>query len=421
MPSCLSMLVSPSQTRSPRALLLALLWTAKAWAGPVEVLHNMETGPDREAAQVLKDALRERGHVWKDFAIASGGSGLAATILKSRARLGNPPPVAQLRPKVMHEWAGRGALLPLDEVARAGRWDEALPPVVAEAMKYEGRYVGAPLNIHRVNWLWINAGVLKASGARAPASWDEFFAAADAMRRAGYTAVEYKGHAWELLLMFESVVLGTGGAQFYRRALLEHDPAALTGPAMEQALSTFRRIKAYTGANRPNPVRVEEGDAFQNGRSGMLFNGDWVEPRLRRQAAGGPAFLCVPAPGSSGSFSFTIDAFAMFRTRTPHGQAGEEFAAMVMTPAVQREFNLRKGSIPAHKGVPMRDFPACARQSAAAFQAAASARGLVPALGTALPAEQEEALRQTVSAFWNDERITPRQAMERLVAITRRR
>jgi glucose/mannose transport system substrate-binding protein len=92
-----------------------------------------------------------------------------------------------------------------------------------------------------------------------------------------------------------------------------------------------------------------------------------------------------------------------------------------MTPAVQREFNLRKGSLPAHKGVPLHDFPSCARQSATAFQAAAHSQSLVPALGTGLSADQEEALRQLVSEFWNDERVTPRQAMQRLLPERQRR
>lgn len=419
MPYRLSLRVSRSRARTPWALLLTLLASAQAWSAPVEVFHHLEVGPDREAAQVLKDALKERGHPWKDFAIATGGSGLAAPILRSRVRLGNPPSVAQMKSSAMRHWAGRGALLPLDDIARAGKWDEALPAAVADAMKHEGRYVGVPINIHRVNWLWINARVLKASGAAAPASWDEFFAAAEAMERAGFTAVEVRGQPWELLLMFESVVLGVGGPEFYRRALLEHDAAALTGPVMEQALQTFRRIKAYTRAARPERGRADE--SFVQGGSGMLFSGDWVAPRLKIHARHVPDFLCVPAPGSAGSFSFTIDAFAMFKTRAHDVQAQQDFAAIVMTPAVQREFNLRKGSIPSHKAVSLRDFPACARQSAAAFQAAAQGRGLVPALGTALLAEQEDVLRQALSEFWNDERVTPRQAMQRLLAVRRQR
>jgi len=413
-----SMQVSLHPARAAWAL-VALLWTAQAWARPVEVLHHLEAGPDREAALVLQAALKERGHVWKDFAIASGGSGLAASILESRVRLGNPPPVAQMKARAMREWAARGALLPLDDIAGADKWDQALPPVVADAMKHEGRYVGVPLNIHRVNWLWINVRVLKASGAQVPSSWEEFFAAAEAMRRAGYTAVEVRGHPWELLLMFESVVLGVGGPQFYRSALLERDPAALTGPTMDLALRTFRRIKSYV--HQPDRRRRGEPDAVLHSRSGMLLNGDWVAPHLQGRSRHGRDYLCVPAPGSAGSFSFAVDAFAMFQTRTSDDEAQQAFASMVMTPAVQREFNLRKGSLPAHKSVPVHDFSPCAQQSATAFQAAALSQSLVPALGTALSADQEEAVRQIVSEFWNDERVTPRQVSERLLAARQRR
>lgn len=400
------------------ALLVALLWMGQAWARPVEVLHHLEAGPDREAALVLKAALMERGHVWKDFAIAGGASGLAASILESRVRLGNPPPVAQMKARAIREWAERGALLPLDDLAHAGKWDEALPPVVADAMKHEGRYVGVPLNIHRVNWLWINARVLEASGAKPPSTWEEFFAAAEAMQRAGYTAVEVQGYPVELLLLFESVALGVGGPQFYRSALLEQDPAALAGPTMELALRTFRRIKPYTGADRRRPG---ERDAFLQGRSGMLLTGDWVAPRLRAGAGPGSDFLCVPAPGSAGSFSFAVDAFAMFKTRSTDDQAQQAFASMLMTPSVQREFNLRKGSLPALKSLPVHDFPSCARQSATAFRAAAQKGSLVPALGTALSADGEEALRQLLSEFWSDERVTPRQVMQRLLSSSTRR
>lgn len=407
--------------RGARVLLVALLWTAQAWARPVEVLHHLEAGPDRDARMVLQAALKERGHVWWDFAVASGGSGQAAAILKSRVRLGNPPPVAQIKARAMRDWAARGALLELDDIARAGKWDEALPAVVADAMKHEGRYVGVPLNIHRVNWLWINARVLKASGAHAPSSWEQFFAAAEAMQRAGYTAVEVRGAPWELLLVFESVVLGVGGPQFYRSALLERDPAALTGPTMEQALLTFRRIKPYTRAGQPTARRPRHGHSFLQGGSGMLLSGDWVAPLLQGRSRHGPDYLCVPAPGSVGSFSFAVDAFAMFRTRYPDSLAQHAFASMVMTPAVQREFNLRKGSVPAHKGMSLHDFPSCARQSAADFQAAARSQSLVPALGTALSFEQEEVLRQAVSEFWNDERITPRQTISRLLSAGKRR
>jgi ABC-type glycerol-3-phosphate transport system substrate-binding protein len=57
---------------------------------------------------------------------------------------------------------------------------------VADVMKYKGNYVAAPVNVHRVNWMWANSDVLKKAGVAAmPKTWDEFFAAADKLKKAG--------------------------------------------------------------------------------------------------------------------------------------------------------------------------------------------------------------------------------------------
>ncbi|QBE61692.1 ABC transporter substrate-binding protein [Pseudoduganella lutea] len=389
-------------------------------AATLEVLNHLETGPDQQAAQVLQAALRARGHEWIDFAVANGAEGMATTLLDSRIRLRNPPAVAQMKGPVIAAMARRGLLLPLDELARAERWDAALPKVVAEAMKHQGRYVGVPLNIHRLNWLWINQRILKQAGARVPASWDEFFATAEAMKRAGHTALAYGGHAWEEQLLFESVALGVGGPVFYRQALVAHDPAQLTGATMTRVLQTFRRIRAYTGAGQAVP---EQGAAvaMASGAAGMLLMGDWANPHLyptpRKR---GDSFACVPSPGTAGSFSYVVDSFAMFKGPAGQLRGQHDLAALVMSAGVQHGFNLHKGSIPARTGVALDGYGPCARQAAAAFQGATRDGTLVPALAMALAPELEQAFRDVLSEFWNDERIAPETAMRRLVAITRK-
>lgn len=390
-------------------------------AAVLEVLNHLETGPDQQAAQVLQAAMKARGHEWVDFAVANGAEGLAAALLDSRVRLRNPPAVAQIKGPVIAAMARRGLLLPLDDVARAERWDEALPGVVADAMKHQGRYVGVPLNIHRINWLWINQRILKQSGARVPASWDEFFATAEAMKRAGHTALAYGGHAWEEQLLFESVALGVGGPAFYRQALVAHDPAQLTGTTMTRVLRTFRRIRAYTSAGQPPAPQREAAVALASGGAGMLLMGDWANPQLYPEARRlGDSFACVPAPGSAGSFSFVVDSFAMFKGPAAQRRGQLDLAALVMSPAIQHDFNLRKGSIPARVGVALDGYGPCARQAAGAFQAAARDGTLVPALAMALPPELEQAFRNVLSEFWNDERIAPETTMRRLVALTRK-
>ena len=104
----------------------------------------------------------------------------------------------------------------IDAVAKAEKWDSLLPPPVAAIMKYKGSWVAAPVNVHRVNWLWVNPAVLKKAGAKAPATLDEFFAAADKIKAAGMIALAHGGQPWQDATMFESVALGVGGPDGFR-------------------------------------------------------------------------------------------------------------------------------------------------------------------------------------------------------------
>ena len=89
-------------------------------------------------------------------------------------------------------------------------------------MKYQGKYVAAPVNIHRIDWMWINPAVLAKVGAEVPKTWDEFNAVADKLKAAGITPLAHGGQPWQDATVFETIVLSMG-ADFYRKALIELD------------------------------------------------------------------------------------------------------------------------------------------------------------------------------------------------------
>ena len=60
------------------------------------------------------------------------------------------------------------------------------------------------------------------------------------------TAVAHGGQAWQDATVFESVVLGVAGADFYRQAFVDLDPKALNSETMINALTTYHKIKQYT-------------------------------------------------------------------------------------------------------------------------------------------------------------------------------
>ncbi|MBH2009403.1 MAG: carbohydrate ABC transporter substrate-binding protein [Xanthomonadaceae bacterium] len=402
------------------ALALVAAGTA-AMAGEVEVLHYWTSGGEAKSVAELKKIMEAKGHVWKDFAVAGGGGDNAATVLKSRVVSGNPPAAAQIKGPAIQEWAAEGVLANMDPVAQAEKWDSLLPKVVADVMKYKGNFVAVPVNVHRVNWMWANAAVLKKAGvAGMPKNWDEFFVAADKIKKAGLIPVAHGGQNWQDFTTFESVVLGVGGPKFYSDALVKLDQKALTGETMKKSLETFRKIKGYTDAAAPGrdwnlatAMVMQEKAAFQ-------FMGDWAKGEFI--AAGkvpGKDFLCAAAPGTANAFTFNVDSFAMFKLKGAAAQKAQaDLSAAIMGTEFQEIFNLNKGSIPVRLNMNMAKFDDCAKLSGKDFVETAKTGGLVPsaAHGMAISPAAEGAIKDAVSQFWNDDKISVDEAQKRIAA-----
>lgn len=393
--------------------------SATAMAGEVEVLHWWTSGGEVKSVGELKKIMQRKGHTWKDFAVTGGGGDNAMTVLKSRVMAGNPPAAAQIKGSAIQVWASEGVLANLDATARAEQWDRLLPKAVAHGMKYKGSYVAAPVNVHRVNWMWVNLAVLKKSGVTgAPRTWDAFFADAEKIRKAGFIPVAHGGQDWQEFTTFESVVLGVGGARFYHDALVKLDPKALTSPTMAQALHTLRKVKRYTDSASPGrdwnlatAMVIQEKAAFQ-------FMGDWAKGEFT--AAGklpGKHYLCAAAPGTGQAYTFNVDSFAMFKLNDATAQkAQSDLAAAIMGSEFQEVFNLNKGSIPVRLAMDMAKFDDCAKLSTQDFLAASKAGTLLPSIahGMAVRPTAEGAIKAAVSQFWNDNKLSVADGVTRI-------
>jgi len=392
--------------------------TGSAQAAPqVEVLHYWTSGGEAKSAAELKKMMETKGVAWKDFAVAGGGGENAATALKARVMAGSAPTAAQIKGPSIQEWGQEGVLANIDQAATDGKWDANLPPVVTNVMKYKGHYVAVPVNVHRVNWLWVNPAVLAKAGAKAPANFDEFFDAADKIRKAGMVAVAHGGQPWQDATLFESVVLGTGGADFYKKALVQLDQSSLTSATMLKSFETLARIKTYIDKDAAGRDWNLATAMVINGKAGMQFMGDWAKGEFT--AAGkvpGKDYLCMAAPGTDKSFTFNIDSLAMFKMKTADDQKAQlALAGAVMSPEFQEVFNLNKGSIPVRAGVARTKFDSCATKSMDDMASTSKGGGLVPSLahGMAVDTAKAGAIQDVIAKFMSTS-MTPQAAVQAL-------
>jgi glucose/mannose transport system substrate-binding protein len=400
----------------PAALALAsiLAITPAVQAAQVEVLHYWTSGGEAKSVAELKKMMEAKGVTWKDFAVAGGAGENAMTALKARVIAGSAPTAAQIKGPSIQEWGQEGVLANIDAAATAGKWDASLPAVVSNIMKYKGHYVAAPVNVHRVNWLWVNPAVLAKAGAKAPANFDEFFAAADKIKKAGLIAVAHGGQPWQDATVFESVALGVGGAAFYKKALVQLDQASLTGPTMVKTFETLARIKTYIDKDAAGRDWNLATAMIINGKAGMQFMGDWAKGEFT--AAGkqaGKDFLCLPAPGTDQAFTFNIDSMTMFKVKGADEQKAQmTLSSAIMSPEFQEVFNLNKGSIPARAGVSRAKFDSCALKSMDDMAATSKNGGLVPSFahGMAIDSAKAGAIQDVIAKFMNST-MTPQAAV----------
>src|SRR5579864_277987 len=111
------------------------LGLAVAEAKPkTNMLHQWASGSDAAAIAKLGEMFTAAGGDWQQTAIA----GHTANTL------------AKLRADVV---AGSASM---DELANQEGWDKVVAPELLPVMKPKGQWVAAPMNIHRINWIWAN-------------------------------------------------------------------------------------------------------------------------------------------------------------------------------------------------------------------------------------------------------------------------
>jgi glucose/mannose transport system substrate-binding protein len=337
--------------------------------------------------------------------VAGGGGDAAMTAMRARVLSGNAPTAVQLKGPAIQEWYEEGVLADFSSVAEANGWDDVLPANIAGHMKCEGTWCAAPVNVHRVDWIWASADILSANGIALPTTWDEFNAAADKLQAAGITPLAHGGQSWQDATVFEAVALGVGGADFYRKAFVELDDATLTSDTMVAVFDQMRKMRGYVDPNFSGRDWNLATAMVMNGEAAFQIMGDWAKGEF--MAAGkvpGEDFLCISTPGEG--FLYNVDSFAMFNVKGDDKKAGQDLLAkLVVGQNFQKTFNLNKGSIPARTDVDLADFDSCAHLSASDMAASNEGGSLLPsyAHGMALRGAQSGAITDVVTAHFNSD------------------
>jgi glucose/mannose transport system substrate-binding protein len=321
-------------------------------AGQVEIFSWWVGGGEAAGLTAMTEVFAQQ---YPDIefvnAAVAGGSGTnARAVLATRLQAGDPPDSWQAHAgqEIIGTYVAADQVAPLDDFYAETGFADVLPETLLPLISQDGSPYSVPVNIHRSNVMWYNPTVLSDAGVEVPTTWDEFFAACDAIMAADRTCLAL-GPQWTAMHLFENVMIGSLGADGWNALWTEG--ADWSSAEVTAALENFSRALSYTNSDaaqladwQPAAQLVTNGDAAFN------IMGDWADGYFENPDPDGLGltahedFDWAPVPGTDGIFVFLSDSFVL-----PANAANPEATNAWLTVAASKEgqeaFNPVKGSI----------------------------------------------------------------------------
>ncbi|KJY82889.1 sugar ABC transporter substrate-binding protein [Vibrio galatheae] len=367
-----------------------------------EVMHWWTSGGESAAIRVLADAYETEGGTWKDSAVAGGSNARSAAINRM---IGGSPTTAALfnTSQQYREMIAEGMLNNIDEVAKSDRWEEILPKPTLDAIKVDGHFYAAPVNIHMPGWFWYSKEAFEKAGINSePTTIEEFFSSLDKLKSAGYIPLALGGQNWQENLLFATVLSNVGGKQLYLDVLGKRDSNTLNSQQFRTVVETFLKLKPYVDAGSPGRNWNDTTNLVINDKAGIQVMGDWAKGEFTQaNKVPGQDYGCFPGLGDESLYIVGGDVFVFPKTTDAQQvSAQNKLVETMLNPETQIKFNNLKGSIPVRTDIDVSSMDICAQKGAQILKVASRQ---VPDGSMLMEEFRYGALKDAVTEVWNSQ------------------
>lgn len=385
-----------------------------ASAVELEVTHWWTSGGEAAAVTKLAEAWNATGNTWIDGAIAGSG-GTARPIIISRILGGDPMAATQLNHgRQAEELIEAGLMLDLTEVAEAGGWRDIVnPSSLLDSCTLDGRIYCVPVNIHSAQWMWLSHAAYETAGLPVPTNWTEFVETAPALREAGLQPLAMGQQGWQQNLAFGAITLAVAGLDPWREVTVNKNADVAAGPEYAAVFEAVADAREFArGSN------VQDWNQATNmvitGTAGGQLMGDWAQGEF--SVAGlqeGVDYSCLPGLGLNAILDTGGDAFYFPVNSDPEITAAQlELAALLISPEVQVDFNLAKGSLPVRGDIDLAAANGCMQKG---LEILANG-GILPSGDMALSPDSQLQIEDLMAEFWSGD-MSAADAQARYAAI----
>ncbi|MHC1992929.1 ABC transporter substrate-binding protein [Bacillus safensis] len=285
----------------------------------------------------------------ENAAVAGGAGTNAKAVLTSRMQGNDPPATFQVHggAELNESWVAAGKMEPLDDLYEKEGWKDKFPESLIDLVSKDGKIYSVPVNIHRGNVLWYNKKVFDDAGLEPPATFDEFFKTADALKKKGITPLALGDkEPWAATHLFESVLLGVLRADGYQK--LWAGDMKMDDPKVKEAADIFGRMLEYVNDDHSSRNWQDASQLVAKGEAAMNVMGDWAKGYFVNDLdlKVNQDFGYTATPGTEGSFMVITDTFGLPKgVKQPENV--KKFLSVLGSVEGQDAFNPLKGSIPA--------------------------------------------------------------------------
>jgi glucose/mannose transport system substrate-binding protein len=408
------------RTAAITALALGVSAAALHAEPKTNMMHQWAQGSEAAAIAKLGEMFEAAGGKWEQTAISGHTSNTLAK-LRSDVVAGTAPAAVQLKGPEIAEWDATGQTADLDALAEAEGWEAVVAPELISVMKPTGHWVAAPMNIHRVNWLYSSKKILTDLGLEVPKTWDEFNAACEKVIAAGKVCLAHGAADWSDTTTFDSVVYGMD-IDLYRKAFQEADTEAMRSQGMIDAFAQLRKMVGYMDAGINGRSWEQSMAMTMGGDAAFFIMGDWTVASANLAGYKEDVdYVCNQTPVNWGGTGYILnaDSVVFFKQKDQDYIDGQQLLAkVIMSPEFQVTFNVAKGSIPSRTDVDLSTggFTKCQQQSQKDLKASVSEGTLVRSMAHNMTVLQKYrgAMMEVITEFVADESITPEEAANQL-------
>ncbi|HKF90015.1 MAG TPA: ABC transporter substrate-binding protein [Acidimicrobiia bacterium] len=313
------------------------------------------TGTEQKNFKKVLDAFKKKTGASVTF--TSTGDDIAPA-LEPRIAGGNPPDVAVLpQPGLLRDFAQRGALRPIEDVAGT-EVDSNYAPIWRELGSVDGQLYGVWFKSANKSLVWYNTKVFRDAGVQPATDFNQLLQDMKTIADSGVKPLSVgAANGWTLTDVFENVYLAQAGAEKYDQLAKHQIP--WTDDSVKQALTTMGQIVQadYLPGGTSKTLQTEFPQSVQNlyaspPKAGVEIEADFVAGVISgdTKAKLGKTAKFFPVPGMSGGPAPVVtggDVAVLFKD----SEGGKELVKFLATPQAAQVWAKAGGYISANKSV----------------------------------------------------------------------